>query len=94
MSQVKHSVLIRFIKCISVLLLIMGCVHPTAVQAYSPKICETIQNSDQTPKKTVSVTAQPAHAKENTLELFVITVLVSILVLFLVGLFHAEHHIY
>ena len=68
--------------------------QPTAVQAYSPNVCETIQNSNQTAKKTVSVTAQPARAKENTLELFIITVLVSILVLFVVGLFHAEHHIY
>lgn len=93
MSQLQHSLLMRFIKCISVFLLVMGCMQPTSVQAYSPTICTAVQSNDQNQKKTVSVTAQPVRSNDNTLELFVITVLVSIVVLFIVGVFHTEHHI-
>lgn len=94
MSNAQRSLIYKIIKCLSILFIVFGCVHPASVQAYSPVITESVQNSQQDSKKTVSVTAHPeTHPKENTLEMFIITVFVSILVLFIVGLFHAEHHL-
>lgn len=86
----SNSIVMRLIKCLSVIMLVMGCVQPTSVQAYAPVLTETVQNTNNT-NKNVSVTVQSKeHPKQNSLELFVITVLVTILILFLVGLVHKD----
>lgn len=72
----SNSIMMRLIKCLSVIMLVIGCVQPTSVQAYSPVLTETVQGKEQ--------------PKQNTLELFVITVLVTILILFLIGLVHKD----
>ena len=80
----SNSIMMRLIKCLSVILLVIGCVQPTSVQAYSPVLTETVQNN-------ASVTVQrKEQPKQNTLELFVITVLVTILILFFVGVVHKD----
>lgn len=82
----SNSIMMRLIKCLSVIMLVIGCVQPTSVQAYSPVLTETVQNTNNT-SVTVQGKEQP---KQNTLELFVITVLVTILILFLIGLVHKD----
>lgn len=53
-------------------------------------LTETVQNTNNT-NKNASVTVQgKEQPKQNTLELFVITVLVTILILFLIGLVHKD----
>lgn len=74
--SMSNSIMMRLIKCLSVILLVIGCVQPTSVQAYSPVLTETVQRKEQ--------------PKQNTLELFVITVLVTILILFFVGVVHKD----
>lgn len=55
-----------------------------------PVLTETVQNTNNT-NKNASVTVQgKEQPKQNTLELFVITVLVTILILFLIGLVHKD----
>lgn len=50
----------------------------------------TVQNTNNT-NKNASVTVQEKdQPKQNTLELFVITVLVTILILFFVGIVHKD----
>ena len=84
----SNSIMMRLIKCLSVIMLVIGCVQPTSVQAYSPVL--TVQNTNNT-NKNASVTVQgKEQPKQNTLELFVITVLVTILILFLIGLVHKD----
>ena len=57
---------------------------------YSPVLTETVQNTNNT-NKNASVTVQEKdQPKQNTLELFVITVLVTILILFFVGIVHKD----
>lgn len=86
----NNSIMMRLIKCLSVIMLVIGCVQPTSVQAYSPVLTETVQNTNNT-NKNASVTVQgKEQPKQNTLELFVITVLVTILILFLIGLVHKD----
>ena len=86
----NHSIVLRLIKCLSVIMLVIGCVQPTSVQAYSPVLTETIQNTNNT-NKNASVTVQnKEQPKQNSLELFVITVLVTVLILFFVGLVHKD----
>ena len=72
----SNSIMMRLIKCLSIIMLVIGCVQPTSVQAYSPVLTETVQRKEQ--------------PKQNTLELFVITVLVTILILFFVGVVHKD----
>lgn len=72
----SNSIMMRLIKCLSIIMLVIGCVQPTSVQAYSPVLTETVQRKEQ--------------PKQNTLELFVITVLVTILILFFVGIVHKD----
>lgn len=74
--SMSNSIMMRLIKCLSIIMLVIGCVQPTSVQAYSPVLTETVQEKDQ--------------PKQNTLELFVITVLVTILILFFVGIVHKD----
>ena len=88
--SMSHSIVMRVIKCLSIIMLVMGCVQPTSVQAYSPVLTETIQNTNNT-NKNASVTVQnKEQPKQNSLELFVITVLVTVLILFFVGLVHKD----
>lgn len=88
--SMNHSIVVRLIKCLSVIMLVIGCVQPTSVQAYSPILTETIQNTNNT-NKNASVTVQnKEQPKQNSLELFVITVLVTVLILFFVGLVHKD----
>ena len=83
----SKSIVMRLIKCLSVIMLVIGCVQPTSVQAYSPVLTETVQNTN----KNASVAVQSKnHSEQNSLELFVITVLVTILILFLIGLVHKD----
>lgn len=74
--SMSNSIMMRLIKCLSIIMLVIGCVQPTSVQAYSPVLTETVQEKDQ--------------PTQNTLELFVITVLVTILILFFVGIVHKD----
>ncbi len=74
--SMSNSIMMRLIKCLSIIMLVIGCVQPTSVQAYSPVLTETVQRKEQ--------------PKQNTLELFVITVLVTILILFFVGVVHKD----
>lgn len=74
--SMSNSIMMRLIKCLSIIMLVIGCVQPTSVQAYSPVLTETVQRKEQ--------------PKQNTLELFVITVLVTILILFFVGIVHKD----
>ena len=84
--SMSNSIMMR----LSVILLVIGCVQPTSVQAYSPVLTETVQNTNNT-NKNASVTVQrKEQPKQNTLELFVITVLVTILILFFVGVVHKD----
>lgn len=86
----SNSIMMRLIKCLSIIMLVIGCVQPTSVQAYSPVLTETVQNTNNT-NKNASVTVQrKEQPKQNTLELFVITVLVTILILFFVGIVHKD----
>lgn len=85
--SMSNSIMMRLIKCLSVILLVIGCVQPTSVQAYSPVLTETVQNTNKNASVTVQRKEQP---KQNTLELFVITVLVTILILFFVGVVHKD----
>ena len=86
----SHSIASKLIKCLSIFMLVIGCVQPTSVQAYSPVLTETIQNPNNT-NKNASVTVQnKEQTKQNTLELFVITVIVTVLILFLVGVVHKD----
>ncbi|WP_295137570.1 hypothetical protein [uncultured Catenibacterium sp.] len=86
----SNSIVMRLIKCLSVIMLVIGCVQPTSVQAYSPVLTETVQNTNNT-NKNASVTVQGKdYPEQNSLELFVITVLVTILILFLIGLVHKD----
>lgn len=88
--SMSHSIVVRLIKCLSIFMLVIGCVQPTSVQAYSPVLTETIQNTNNT-NKNASVTVQnKEQPKQNSLELFVITVLVTVLILFFVGLVHKD----
>ena len=88
--SMSKSIVMRLIKCLSVIMLVIGCVQPTSVQAYSPVLTETVQNTNNT-NKNASVTVQGKNQpKQNTLELFVITVLVTILILFFVGIVHKD----
>ena len=83
--SMSNSIMMRLIKCLSVIMLVIGCVQPT-----SPVLTETVQNTNNT-NKNASVTVQgKEQPKQNTLELFVITVLVTILILFLIGLVHKD----
>ena len=51
---------------------------------------KTVQNTNNT-NKNASVTVQrKEQPKQNTLELFVITILVTILILFFVGIVHKD----
>lgn len=34
--SMSNSIMMRLIKCLSVIMLVIGCVQPTSVQAYSP----------------------------------------------------------
>ena len=85
----SNSIMMRLIKCLSVILLVIGCVQPTSVQAYSPVLTETVQNTNNTNNASVTV-QRKEQPKQNTLELFVITVLVTILILFFVGVVHKD----
>lgn len=88
--SMNHSIVVRLIKCLSIFMLAIGCVQPTSVQAYSPVLTETVQNTNNT-NKNASVTVQnKEQPKQNSLELFVITVLVTVLILFFVGLVHKD----
>ena len=92
--SMSNSIMMRLIKCLSIIMLVVGCVQPTSVQAYSPVLTETVQNTNNT-NKNASVTVQrKEQPKQNTLELFVITVLVTILILFFVGVVHKDLKIY
>ena len=83
--SMSNSIMMRLIKCLSIIMLVIGC-----VQAYSPVLTETVQNTNNT-NKNASVTVQrKEQPKQNTLELFVITVLVTILILFFVGIVHKD----
>lgn len=85
--SMSNSIMMRLIKCLSIIMLVIGCVQ---VQAYSPVLTETVQNTNNT-NKNASVTVQrKEQPKQNTLELFVITVLVTILILFFVGIVHKD----
>lgn len=72
----SNSIMMRLTKCLSIIMLVIGCVQPPSVQAYSPVLTETVQRKEQ--------------PKQNTLELFVITILVTILILFFVGIVHKD----
>ena len=41
----------RLIKCLSIIMLVIGCVQPPSVQAYSPVLTETVQNTNNTNKR-------------------------------------------
>ena len=80
--SMSNSIMMRLIKCLSVILLVIGCVQPTSVQAYSPVLTETVQNTNNT-NKNASVTVQrKEQPKQNTL--------VTILILFFVGVVHKD----
>lgn len=62
----SNSIMMRLIKCLSVIMLVIGCVQPTSVQAYSPVLTETVQNTNNT-NKNASVTVQgKEQPKQNT----------------------------
>ena len=91
--SMSNSIMMRLIKCLSIIMLVIGCVQPTSVQAYSPVLTETVQNTNNTnnTNNNASVTVQEKdQPTQNTLELFVITVLVTILILFFVGIVHKD----
>lgn len=88
--SMSNSIMMRLTKCLSIIMLVIGCVQPPSVQAYSPVLTETVQNTNNT-NKNASVTVQrKEQPKQNTLELFVITILVTILILFFVGIVHKD----
>ena len=39
--SMSNSIMMRLIKCLSIIMLVIGCVQPTSVQAYSPVLTET-----------------------------------------------------
>ena len=88
--SMSNSIVMRLIKCLSVIMLVIGCVQPTSVQAYSPVLTETVQNTNNTNKNASVAVQSKNHSEQNSLELFVITVLVTVLILFLVGLVHKD----
>ena len=53
----SNSIMMRLIKCLSIIMLVIGCVQPPSVQAYSPVLTETVQNTNNT-NKNASVTVQ------------------------------------
>ena len=50
--SMSNSIMMRLIKCLSVIMLVIGCVQPTSVQAYSPVLTETVQNTNNTNKNS------------------------------------------
>ena len=65
--SMSKSIVMRLIKCLSVIMLVIGCVQPTSVQAYSPVLTETVQNTNNTNKNASVAVQSKNHSEQNSL---------------------------